>query len=66
MTQTRWSFTGGACASIRAGTQIDVTGEYDGTQVAATAVAIKRSRQVSTVRTGKFKRSRSTLDQTRA
>jgi hypothetical protein len=36
------TFTGGECSSIGPGTHIDVTGDYDGTTVAATAVAIKK------------------------
>lgn len=35
------TFTGGACSVIRPGTHIDVTGEFDGTRVTATAVAIR-------------------------
>ena len=35
-------FTGGECADIRSGTEIDVTGDYDGTEVVATDVNIKR------------------------
>jgi hypothetical protein len=38
------TFTGGECADVRSGTEIDVTGEYDGSEVAATDVNIKRRR----------------------
>ena len=34
------TFSGGTCSSIGPGTHVDVTGEYDGTTVTATAVAI--------------------------
>jgi hypothetical protein len=43
-TSAATTFSGGACDDIRAGTEIDVTGEYDGSEVAATAVHIKRLR----------------------
>jgi hypothetical protein len=43
-TSAATDFTGGACEDIRPGTEIDVTGEYDGSEVAATAVHIKRLR----------------------
>jgi hypothetical protein len=36
------TFTGGACSDIKPGSQIDVTGDYDGTEVTATAVHIKK------------------------
>jgi hypothetical protein len=42
VTTSETTFTGGACSAVQPGSQIDVTGEYDGTQVAATAVHIKR------------------------
>lgn len=42
-TDAATTFSGGSCSSIVAGTQVDVTGEYDGTSLAATAVAIKHS-----------------------
>jgi hypothetical protein len=36
------TFSGGACEDLRRGSHIDVTGEYDGTEVSATALHIKR------------------------
>jgi hypothetical protein len=41
-TSNATTFTGGACGDIRSGTEIDVTGDYDGTEVVATDVHIKR------------------------
>jgi len=41
ITSPATTFTGAACESIAPGTHIDVTGEYDGVSVAATAVAIR-------------------------
>lgn len=41
-TTSETTFTGGTCGDIKAGSQLDVTGDYDGTQVAATAVRIKK------------------------
>jgi len=35
------AFSGGTCSSIGPGTHVDVTGEYDGTTVTATAVALR-------------------------
>lgn len=42
VTSSSTTFTGGACEDLRRGSQIDVTGDYDGTELTATAVAIKR------------------------
>jgi hypothetical protein len=36
------TFSGGTCATIEPGSHINVTGDYDGTSVAATHVAIKK------------------------
>jgi hypothetical protein len=41
-TTSETTFTGGVCGDIRAGSHIDVTGDYDGTEVAATALHIKK------------------------
>jgi hypothetical protein len=41
-TSATTEFTGGVCGDIRSGTDIDVTGDYDGSEVVATAVHIKR------------------------
>jgi hypothetical protein len=41
-TSAATTFTGGACGDVRSGTEIDVTGDYDGTEVVATDVHIKR------------------------
>jgi hypothetical protein len=41
ITSPTTTFTGATCESIGPGTHIDVTGEYDGVSVAATAVAIR-------------------------
>lgn len=41
-TSSETTFTGGVCGDIKAGSQIDVTGDYDGTEVTATAVHIKK------------------------
>jgi hypothetical protein len=38
------TFTEGNCEDIRSGTHIDVTGDYDGSEVAATEVKIRRKR----------------------
>jgi hypothetical protein len=42
MTSSTTTFTGGLCGDIERGSHIDVTGDYDGTSVEATAVAIKK------------------------
>ena len=42
VTSSSTTFTGGACEDLRRGSHIDVTGDYDGTEVTATAVAIRR------------------------
>jgi hypothetical protein len=44
MTSSATTFTGGSCEDIKPGTDIDVTGDYDGSSVGATAVHIKRQR----------------------
>jgi hypothetical protein len=41
VTDDATTFSGGTCASIGPGTHIDVTGDYDGTTVTATAVALR-------------------------
>ena len=39
---TATTFSGGVCGDINPGSHIDVTGDYDGTEVAATAVHIRK------------------------
>jgi hypothetical protein len=42
MTSDTTTFTGGLCGDVARGAHIDVTGDYDGTSVEATAVHIKK------------------------
>ena len=42
VTSSTTTFTGGTCADVSAGSHIDVTGDYDGTEVTATAVHIRK------------------------
>jgi hypothetical protein len=42
MTSSETTFSGGACSDVMSGSQIDVTGDYDGTKVVATALRIKK------------------------
>jgi hypothetical protein len=42
VTSAETTFSGGTCEDIRERSHLDVTGDYDGTQVTATAVQIRR------------------------
>jgi hypothetical protein len=42
VTSSATTFTGGECADIRRGSHVDVTGDYDGSELTATAVHVRK------------------------